>query len=356
LDFEKIVGQEKIGIFQNINTENDNIDDENFLILYQLYKKFTKNSNKQNVVPDSVPDVNPVTVQEEVEAETSTIIEDTEYFDISNIPIIFSTSPGIGIDLQSTDIPHTPRSSAEVLTETIIGTKEVERISLDIDLIPDSIEFNNKDWNETAGNESTLTMANVKKTEEIFATKYDETEKVQIERTNKNVINEDKEFIETYRTKKLLKIKNSPIIKGFLNWPATPERKGKSNKKQTEKLPFVQTSAEWQNIQIDKKQKKNQIELEKEERKRKRMEKSKTISVKNVKPKNKKQKTAKDTTNKICDNVDLQKRSPIKKTPIQEVTKQLFPIEDTKKVVVLSNIELPKFQEEDLNNILGVIE
>jgi hypothetical protein len=353
LDFEKIVGQEKIGIFQNINTEDDNIDDENFLILYQLYKKFTKNSNKQNVVPDSVPDVNPVTVQEEVEAETSRIIEDTEYFDISNIPIIFSTSPGIGIDLQSTDIPHTPRSSVEVLTETIVGTEEFERISLDIDLIPDSIEFNNNDWNETADNESTLTMANVKKTEEIFATKYDETEKVQIESTNKNVINEDKEFIETYRTKKLLKIKNSPIIRGFLNWPATPERKGKSNKKQTEKLPFVLTSAEWQNIQIDKKQKKNQTELEKEERKRKRMEKSKTISVKNVKPKNKKQKTAKDTTNKICDNVDLKKKSPIKKTPIQEVTKQLFPIEDTKKVVVLSNIELPKFQEEDLNNILG---
>ncbi|KAH0816762.1 hypothetical protein GEV33_006029 [Tenebrio molitor] len=171
--------QEKIGIFQNINTKDDNIDDENFLILYQLYKKFTKNSNKQNGVPDSVPDVNPVTVQEEVEAETSRIIEDTEYFDISNIPIIFSTSPGIGIDLQSTDIPHTPRSSVEVLTETIVGTEEVERISLDIDLIPDSIEFNNNDWNETADNESTLTMANVKKTEEIFATKYDETEKNQ---------------------------------------------------------------------------------------------------------------------------------------------------------------------------------
>jgi hypothetical protein len=61
-------------------------------------------------------------------------------------------------------------------------------------------------------------------------------------------------------------------------------------------------------------------------------------------PKNKKQKTAKDTTNKICDNVDLQKKSPIKKTPIQEVTKQLFPIEDAKKVVVLSNIELQNFR------------
>jgi hypothetical protein len=84
--------------------------------------------------------------------------------------------------------------------------------------------------------------------------------------------------------------------------------------------------------------------LEKEERKRKRMEKSQKISVKNVKPKNKKQKTAKDTTNKICDNVDLQKKSPIKKTPIQEVTKQLFPIEDAKKVVVLSNIELQNFR------------
>jgi hypothetical protein len=42
LDFEKIVGQEKIGIFQNINTEDDNIDDDNFLILYQLYKKIYK--------------------------------------------------------------------------------------------------------------------------------------------------------------------------------------------------------------------------------------------------------------------------------------------------------------------------
>jgi hypothetical protein len=238
LDFEKIVGQEKIGIFQNINTEDDNIDDENFLILYQLYKKFTKNSNKQNVVPDSVPDVNPVTVQEEVEAETSRIIEDTEYFDISNIPIIFSTSPGIGIDLQNTDIPHTPRSSVEVLTETIVGTEEVEGIPLDIDLIPDSIEFNNNDWNETAGNESTLTMADVKKTEEIFETTHDETEKVQIESTNKNVINKDKEFIEIYRTEELLKIKNSPIIKRFLNWPATPERKGKSNKKQNKKIAF----------------------------------------------------------------------------------------------------------------------
>jgi hypothetical protein len=60
---------------------------------------------------------------------------------ISNIPIIFSTSPGIGIDLQNTDIPHTPRSSVEVLTETIVGTEEVEGIPLDIDLIPDSNEL-----------------------------------------------------------------------------------------------------------------------------------------------------------------------------------------------------------------------
>jgi hypothetical protein len=66
----------------------------------------------------------------------------------------------------------------------------------------------------------------------------DETEKVQIESTNKNVINKDKEFIEIYRTEELLKIKNSPIIKGFLNWPATPERKGKSNKKQNRKIAF----------------------------------------------------------------------------------------------------------------------
>jgi hypothetical protein len=86
------------------------------------------------------------------------------------------------------------------------------------------------------------------------------------------------------------------------------------------------------------------LNWKKKERKRKRMEKSQKISVKNVKPKNEKQKTAKDTTNKICDNVDLQKKSPIKKTPIQEVTKQLFPIEDAKKVVVLSNIELQNFR------------
>lgn len=71
-------------------------------------------------------------------------------------------------------------------------------------------------------------------------------------------------------------------LSNFISWPVTPERKGSKN---SEKLPFVLTSIDWQKIQEEKINKKRELELCKEERKRKRIEKklANTKTIKNVK-------------------------------------------------------------------------
>lgn len=60
---------------------------------------------------------------------------------------------------------------------------------------------------------------------------------------------------------------NNKSIHDYLVWPENPVRKGKRD---TERLPFVLTSATWKKMQLDRQEKKDNAEKQKEERKRKR--------------------------------------------------------------------------------------
>ena len=67
-----------------------------------------------------------------------------------------------------------------------------------------------------------------------------------------------------------IKDHNNKSLKEHLMWPESPARKGNRN---SERMPFVLTSEQWQKIQREKMEKKSTAEKQKEERKRKRLEK-----------------------------------------------------------------------------------
>lgn len=346
--FKAIVGNEKIEKFKGYNTgkfmENDN---ENFYILYQLWKEF-----KAPLYSDSVSD------------DRNKIYNSTKHNNMVIVPD--------GSDLQQTAI-----------TDTILKTptKDTPKYSILETSYPETVHYvfepnsdGNRSFNSTGNNNmfSILDSSNLEqseKTETVFENRIKGTSINNLVECNENDLfshetrkegncNKNGDLFHEYDIdSQLLDIENMPVViaedveinaqklgencvdslQNVLYWPSTPQRKGK---KDVERLPFVLTSTQWKRLKRDKEETKIEKERVKEVRRQQRLERRNTNKDKPVvmKAKTKKVPEKMEQVTKRLFQEELSTKGDAQNSPKEKITDKQASEGARKNINILSDI------------------
>ncbi|KAK4873512.1 hypothetical protein RN001_015541 [Aquatica leii] len=213
-DFCNIVGPTKL---QDLQSFDENNSDDNFQILFKIYKKF-KTSDHDHFIEEGQ---NESVIQ--VECTSNDLSEFSEQ-DFNDMPIVINACNNENIEIE-----YIQESSESGVSEPFIPNSEVENI-IEISKVIE-VESSIPNVNKAPAN--------------------------LLDQSNKGNNNEPLSS-------------TSSELNDCLMWPKTPERK---NKRQMERLPFVISSSGWKKIYEDKLKEKEGKEKEKQEKERKREEK-----------------------------------------------------------------------------------